>query len=71
MIGQDFEGEVQRLRSEADWNARLAEARDADVLLPAYYTQPFHAYENGELQAVVLFHAPLVRHAGGCQTSFI
>lgn len=55
LIGQDFEGEIRRLQSEADWDARLAEATNPDVTLPAYYTQPFHAYENGELQAAVCF----------------
>jgi hypothetical protein len=49
-IGLDFEGEVQRLQTEADWDALLAEATDPDVTLPAYYTQPFHAYDMGEQQ---------------------
>lgn len=48
MIGQDFEGEVRRLQTEADWDALLAEATNPDVAMPAYYTQPFHAYQMGE-----------------------
>jgi hypothetical protein len=46
-IGLDFEGEVKRLETEADWDALLAEATDPNVAMPAYYTQPFHAYDMG------------------------
>jgi hypothetical protein len=46
-IGLDFEGEVKRLETEADWDALLAEATDPNVAMPTYYTQPFHAYDMG------------------------
>ena len=33
----------------ADWNARLSAVTDPAVRYPSYYTQPFHAYEKGNL----------------------
>ena len=48
-IGLDFEGEVASLRGEADWNAELQRVQDPSLRYPAYYTQPFHAYRNGNL----------------------
>ena len=48
-IGLDFDGEVEALRGAADWDAELASIRDPSLQLPAYYTQPFHAYPEGNL----------------------
>lgn len=48
-IGLDFDGEVESLKGAADWEAELASIRDASLQLPAYYTQPFHAYPEGNL----------------------
>ena len=48
-IGLDFGGEVAALRGEADWDAELAEVRDEVLQYPDYYTQPFHAYAQGNL----------------------
>ncbi len=50
-IGLDWNGELEALRAVPDWEARLATATDAAAAgsYPAYYTQPFHAYEQGNL----------------------
>jgi hypothetical protein len=48
-IGLDFGGEVAALMGEADWDAELAEVRDEALQYPGYYTQPFHAYAQGNL----------------------
>ena len=48
-IGLDFDGEVKALEGAADWEAELASIRDPNLQLPAYYTQPFHAYPEGNL----------------------
>ena len=48
-IGLDFDGEVEALKGAADWDAELASVRDPSLQLPAYYTQPFHAYPEGNL----------------------
>lgn len=52
-IGLDWPGTVSALKQQPGWPARLAEATDpalADAAAyPAYYTQPFHAYEAGNL----------------------
>ena len=49
LIGLDFDREVESLRSAADWEAELEAVRDPSLQLPAYYTQPFHAYSEGNL----------------------
>ena len=49
LIGLDFDREVESLRSAADWEAELEAVRDPSLHLPAYYTQPFHAYSEGNL----------------------
>ena len=48
-IGLDFDGEVKALEGAADWDAELASVRDPSLQLPTYYTQPFHAYPEGNL----------------------
>ncbi len=48
-IGLDFEGEVTALEREADWSAELRAVQDSDLVFPDYYTQPFHAYRDGNL----------------------
>lgn len=48
-IGLDFDGAVEALKGAADWDAELASIRDPTMQLPAYYTQPFHAYPEGNL----------------------
>ena len=37
------------MKGAADWDAELASIRDVSLQLPAYYTQPFHAYAEGNL----------------------
>ena len=48
-IGLDFDAEVAALKGAADWDAELARVRDPSLQLPSYYTQPFHAYPEGNL----------------------
>ncbi|CAL8463717.1 g3251 [Coccomyxa elongata] len=48
-IGLDFEGEVAALEREADWLAELRAVQDPHLVFPDYYTQPFHAYRDGNL----------------------
>ncbi|KAF8061941.1 menG [Scenedesmus sp. PABB004] len=49
-IGVDWTGTLDELRAVPDWPARLAAATDpAAGAYPAYYTQPFHAYKQGNL----------------------
>ncbi len=48
-IGVDFEGEVAALRGGTDWEWEMRGVRDADLAYPDYYTQPFHAYAQGNL----------------------
>ncbi len=48
-IGVDIGAEVAALSASADWAAELTRARDAALAYPAYYTQPFHAYPEGNL----------------------
>lgn len=48
-IGLDFEGEVAALREVADWDAELCALRNPSLSYPSYYTQPFHAYPEGNL----------------------
>ncbi|WIA18170.1 hypothetical protein OEZ85_009645 [Tetradesmus obliquus] len=48
-IGLDWDGTLQQLQQQ-DWEARLQEATDpAAGSYPSYYTQPFHAYKQGNL----------------------
>ena len=49
LIGLDFDREVEALRGAADWEAELEAVRDPSLQLPEYYTQPFHAYPDGNL----------------------
>ena len=48
-IGLDFDREVESLRGAADWEAELEAVRDPSLQLPEYYTEPFHAYPEGNL----------------------
>jgi len=48
-IGVDMAAEVDALAAGVDWEAELAAVRDPALAYPAYYTQPFHAYTNGNL----------------------
>lgn len=48
-IGLDFEGEVAALREVTDWDAELRAVREPGLSYPSYYTQPFHAYPEGNL----------------------
>ncbi|KAI7839394.1 hypothetical protein COHA_006795 [Chlorella ohadii] len=47
-MGMDFQAEIDALRS-VDWDEELEAARDPTVAYPSYYTQPFHAYPEGNL----------------------
>ena len=48
-IGLDFDGEVGALGASADWEAELQRVQDPQLEYPSYYTQPFHAYKEGNL----------------------
>lgn len=48
LIGLDFKGTVENLK-DVDWEPRLADATNDSVAMPSYYTQPFHAYAEGNL----------------------
>ena len=48
-IGVDIAAEVAALSAGVDWEAELATVRDISLAYPAYYTQPFHAYPQGNL----------------------
>ncbi|KAF6258798.1 S-adenosyl-L-methionine-dependent methyltransferase [Scenedesmus sp. NREL 46B-D3] len=48
-IGLDWDGTLKQLQQQ-DWQARLQDAADPLVdSYPSYYTQPFHAYKQGNL----------------------
>ena len=40
---------MEGLKGAADWEAELASVKNPNLQLPAYYTQPFHAYPEGNL----------------------
>ena len=48
-IGVDIAAEVAALSAGVDWEKELAIVRDSSLAYPAYYTQPFHAYPQGNL----------------------
>lgn len=48
-IGLDFDGEVAALEGGTDWEAELRGVQNPNLAYPAYYTQPFHAYSDGNL----------------------
>ena len=48
-IGVDIAAEVAALSAGVDWETELASVRDCSLAYPAYYTQPFHAYPQGNL----------------------
>ncbi len=48
-IGVDIAAEVAALSEGVDWDRELAAVRDSALAYPAYYTQPFHAYPDGNL----------------------
>lgn len=53
------------LRGGTDWEAELRGVRDPDLALPDYYTQPFHAYRDGNLcweAALQVIACRLLRH---------
>eukprot|EP00879_Flechtneria_rotunda_P009139 GHRR01009568.1.p1 GENE.GHRR01009568.1~~GHRR01009568.1.p1 ORF type:complete len:365 (+),score=126.47 GHRR01009568.1:87-1181(+) len=67
-IGLDWEGTMSELQKQ-DWEALMAEVQNTTIQYPSYYTQPFHAYKQGNLcwQAALEFplssqsvHAPVM-----------
>lgn len=49
-IGIDQEEEVQAIRSLVSaWDDQLEAVQDKSLQYPAYYTRPFHAYDQGNL----------------------
>jgi ubiquinone/menaquinone biosynthesis C-methylase UbiE len=42
-LGLDFAGEIETLK-QIDWTSEIASVQDSDVVMPAYYQVPFHAY---------------------------
>ncbi len=47
-IGIDWRGNVEQLRA-LDWNEIIESIRDRSLTYPDYYTLPFHAYPEGNL----------------------
>lgn len=47
-MGLDWSGAMREAQAQ-DWAARLAAATDPAATYPPYYTQPFHAYKQGNL----------------------
>ncbi|KAK9803742.1 hypothetical protein WJX73_010127 [Symbiochloris irregularis] len=47
-IGVDMNGQIEALKA-IPWNDRLQQVTDPAVQPPSYYTQPFHAYPQGNL----------------------
>lgn len=58
-IGVDQAAEVAALeRAVPSWQAELEAVQNRDVSYPSYYTQPFHAYDRGNLCWEAAFQAP-------------
>ena len=57
---------MEALKGATDWEAELARIRDPNLQLPAYYTQPFHAYPEGNLcwEAALQVHTPIFTCSG-------
>ncbi|KAG2429387.1 hypothetical protein HXX76_011152 [Chlamydomonas incerta] len=47
-IGLDWGSAMAELQAQ-DWEAQMKEVTNPDITYPAYYTQPFHAYSQGNL----------------------
>ncbi|GLC42713.1 hypothetical protein PLESTB_001130500 [Pleodorina starrii] len=47
-LGLDWEGAMRDMKAQ-DWEARLKAVTNPSVTYPDYYTQPFHAYSQGNL----------------------
>ncbi|GLI59339.1 hypothetical protein VaNZ11_001199 [Volvox africanus] len=47
-LGLDWDGAMRDMKAQ-DWNARMKAVINPSVTYPAYYTQPFHAYSQGNL----------------------
>lgn len=48
-IGVDIDACVADLRHATDWDQLVKEVKDPGLEMPAYFTQPFHAYPLGNL----------------------
>ena len=48
-VGVDIEAYAAELRKAKDWEAALKEIQDPELVYPAYYLEPFHCYETGNL----------------------
>jgi len=58
-IGVDQAAEVAALeRAVPSWQAELEAVQNRDVSYPSYYTQPFHAYDRGNLCWEAAFQVP-------------
>ena len=59
VIGIDQAEEVAKLeRAVPSWQAELEAVRNPDLEYPSYYTQPFHAYDEGNLCWQAAFQVP-------------
>ncbi|KAG2430699.1 hypothetical protein HYH02_013696 [Chlamydomonas schloesseri] len=47
-LGLDWNSAMAELKAQ-DWEARMKEVTNPNITYPAYYTQPFHAYSQGNL----------------------
>lgn len=71
-LGLDWNTAMEELRAQ-DWEGRLKRVEDSQVTFPQYYTQPFHAYPQGNLcweaaleatLASISVHAPVMDPTG-------
>lgn len=57
-VGVDIEAYAAELRRARDWAAALREVEDAALAYPAYYLEPFHCYETGNLNWEAALEGP-------------
>ena len=59
LIGIDQADDVEALRTMVPhWDEVLAAVQDKSLVYPEYYTQPFHAYTDGNLCWEAAFQVP-------------
>ena len=65
-IGVDMEADVAALRTAVpSWETEL-EAVESQLILPEYYTRPFHAYPDGNLCWEAAFEVCSCAMVGNC-----